>query len=104
MRRDLSPTQIVVQSAHAAIESSRQHIPVNLEHPHIVLLGIRNELELHKALVRVQSSGLKVCSFYEPDRNNELTAFATQPVTQEYRSFFKRYNCLSDDLLFSGFL
>lgn len=98
----MSPSQIAVQSAHAAFEAASLSSP-ELDHPHFVLLGFRNEKELLKALDRVQSE-FKVKPFYESDRNDELTAFATQPIFEDQRSFFRRYNCLSDDLLFSGYV
>lgn len=100
VRRDLAPAQIVVQAAHAAIESARVHVPSGMEHPSIVLIGIRDQRELERALHRTKSSGIQVCPFYEADRDDELTAFATQPVFEHQRSFFRRYNCLTD----SGFL
>ena len=103
VRRDLPPAQIVVQAAHAAYEAASLRIP-ELDHPHFVLLSFRDQGELEKALRRVQSSGFQVCPFYEADRADELTAFATQPVFEHQRSFFRRYNCLSDDLLLAGFL
>jgi hypothetical protein len=73
-----------------------------LDHPHFVLLGFKNQHELERALRRVQSE-FQVCPFFEADRGDELTAFATQPVFEDQRSFFRRYNCLNDELLFSGF-
>lgn len=98
----MSPAQIVVQAAHAAYEAASLHNS-QLDHPHFVLLGLRNKQELERALRRVQSSGFKVCPFFEADRGDEITAFATQPVFEDQRSFFRRYNCLNDELLFSGF-
>jgi hypothetical protein len=103
VRRDLPPSQIVVQASHAAFEAASLRTP-DLDHPHFVLLGFKNQRELERALNRVQSSGFQVRPFYEADRENELTAFATQPIFEPQRSFFRRYNCLSDELLFSGFL
>lgn len=100
VRRDLPPAQIAVQAAHAAMESAREFLPVGMEHPNLVLLGIRDQRELERALRRTQSSGFKVVPFYEADRDDELTAFATQPIFEHQRSFFRRYNCLTD----SGFL
>jgi hypothetical protein len=92
----------VVQAGHAAYEAASLHTP-DLDHPHFVILGIRDEKELERALRRTQASGIVVRPFYEADRSNELTAFATQPVFEHQRSFFRRYNCLNDELLFSGF-
>lgn len=92
-----------MQAAHAAFEAASLHTP-DLDHPHFVLLGIRDKRELERALDRTRTSGINVRPFYEADRSDELTAFATQPVFEHQRSFFRRYNCLNDQSLFSGFL
>lgn len=102
VRRDLPPAQIAVQASHAAYEAASFHSS-DLDHPHFVLLGIRDQRELERALARTQSAGIQVKPFYEADRDDELTAFATQPIFEQQRSFFRRYNCLNDELMFSGF-
>lgn len=91
----------MVQASHAAFEAASLHSS-DLDHPHFVLLGIRDQRELEKALHRTQSSGIKVCPFYEADRGDELTAFATQPISEHQRHLFKRYNCLNDNALIGG--
>lgn len=98
MRRDLSPAQVVVQASHAAYEAASFHTP-DLDHPHFVVLGIRNQQELERAYRRVQSSEIRVRPFFESDLGDELTAFATEPISEEQRSFFRRYNCLTDESL-----
>ena len=95
VRKDLSAAQICVQVSHAAYEAASLRSD-GANHPHFVLIGLRNERELERALNRTQSSGIQVRPFYEADRGNELTAFATQPVLEHQRSFFRRYNCLND--------
>ena len=96
MRRDLSPAQICIQAAHSVYESAIFYDRDDTDHPHFVLIGLRNERELERALIRTQSSGIQVRPFYEADRGDELTAFATQPILEHQRSFFRRYNCLND--------
>lgn len=98
MRRDLPPAQIAVQASHAAYEAASFHTP-DLDHPHFVMLGIRDERELQRALIRTQSAGIKVKPFYEADRDGELTAFATEPIFENNRKFFSRYNCLQNQHL-----
>lgn len=93
MRRDLPFSQIVVQACHAVIEASSL-ISDDLDHPHLVCLGIRNEEHLQKALNRLQKEGVTCRPFIEPDRGNELTAFATEPIFEDRRPLFRRYNCL----------
>jgi len=90
-----------VQAAHAAFEAASLHSS-DLDHPHFVLLGIRDLRELEKALDRIKSTGILVCPFYEADLGDELTAFATQPVSEHQRSLFRKYNCLSNQALVGG--
>ena len=92
VRRDLSPPQQAVQTAHAAIESTKKW-PYNGDHPHLVVLGVKSETQLRNALDKIQGSGILTCGFTED--NGELTAFATRPVIKdEERQLFKRYQLL----------
>lgn len=91
-----------MQAAHAAFEAASLHTD-DLDHPHFVLLGIRDQKELERAMNRVQSLGFQIRPFFEADRGDELTAFATQPIFEQDRSHFRRYNCLSDSILFAGY-
>lgn len=88
-------SQIVVQASHAAYEAASLRT-ANSEHPHFVLLGIRNQQELQRAFSRIQLTGIKVVPFIEPDLNDEMTAFATEQVDNDLRFWFRQYNCLSD--------
>ena len=94
VRTDLTIPQIAVQACHAAIESSRQHLTPDLEHPHIVLCGIESESKLFEAHNRIQSFGFECCVFYEPDLNNSLTAFATELVDESCKRYFKKFQLL----------
>lgn len=95
MRRDLSPSQIAVQAAHAVYEAASLRNPES-EHPHFVLLGIRNVQKLEQALDKIKESGIALKAFYEPDIGNQLTAFATEPVSEDKKHLFKKFNCLTD--------
>ena len=88
----------MVQTAHAAYEAASYHSS-DLDHPHFVVFGIRDQRELERALNRTQSSGIRVSPFYEADRDGELTSFATEPIFEQQRSFFSRYNCLQNSHL-----
>lgn len=94
VRKDQPYGQIVVQAGHAAIESSRQYLPANLDHPHLIVCGVRNERELMKESARLDKSGIRHTMFYEADRNDEATALASEPVFGENRKHFKRYRLL----------
>ena len=91
MRRDLTEPQRVVQSCHAVIESLK-HSQYEGEHPYVIVFGLKTEKDLEKALDKVRSLGYNPCVFREPDRNNEMTAFATDVMDRTDN--FKRFQLL----------
>lgn len=95
IREDLSHPQQIVQSCHAAIEASSLISP-DSEHPHLVLCGVRSESELEKISARLRAYDIQFKAFREPDRNNEYTSIATEPISGNKRKIFKRYQCLRD--------
>ena len=100
VRKDISSPQIAVQACHAVIEAAPK-ISSDREHPHLVLIGVRSELQLVNAHRRLSALGVR-CSqpFCEPDMGDQLTAFATEPVSGDSRQLFKNYQCLREvDLL-----
>ena len=94
VREDLTPvSQVAVQSAHAVIEAIRAFAPgQNQEHPHLVLLSVKNEEELLKAHDRLQYFGIQVAKFQEPDRNNEITAIASEPLPADSK-LRRKFSC-----------
>ena len=48
VRNDLSNAQKAVQSSHAVIESSRKFLPINAEHPSVIILIVKNQKKLIK--------------------------------------------------------
>lgn len=95
VRSDLSHAQIVVQTSHAAIEAARQGlIPADRPHPHLVVLGVRDENKLIQIQSKLEAAGIRFRSFIEPDIGNQLTAIATEPISGERRKFFKNYQLL----------
>lgn len=94
VRKDLTPSQISVQAAHACIELARCHVPADLEHPSLILLGVDNERQLLKCLSHVRDQGILCEGFRENDLGGQLTAFATEPVAHIKRKIFKRYQLL----------
>lgn len=100
VRRDLPAAQIAVQAAHAAIEAARLFLPPELTHPHLVLCRVATESDLLRAADRLDRAGIRFALFREPDRNNEATALATEPLCAERRDVLARYPCLTrSDLL-----
>jgi hypothetical protein len=94
VRTDLSGPQQVVQSCHAAIEAARFLFPEHLPHPHLVLCGVSSQRQLFQCLDYLGRSRVSCRTFYEPDRGDELTAIATEPIFGPRRRIFRRYRCL----------
>lgn len=95
VRRDLDPSQQAVQGIHAAIEATRDGIiPKNIAHPHLVLCSVSDERTLRSYMDRLNVHGIKYSKFCEPDRNNELTAIATEPIIGSHRRHFRNVSLL----------
>lgn len=95
VRRDLSAPQRAVQAVHAAIEAVNGGlIRGDAPHPHVVLCTVRDEHALHAALGRAEAAGVRASLFREPDRDGEATAFATEPLRDEFRGPFRKYQLL----------
>ena len=96
IRKYLSFPQQVVQSAHACIESAKSFLSNDLEHPHLVVLGVKGEQQLYNSARKLDKAGVQYRIFTEPDRNGEATALATEPIFGERRHLFRSYRCLGD--------
>lgn len=94
VRRDLSPEQILVQSCHAVAESARKFVPIDMEHPHFVVCGVKDETALKKAYRKIQEQNIQCCAFYEADIGDQMTALATEPVYEATRRHFRNYQLL----------
>jgi hypothetical protein len=94
VRQDLSHPQQVVQACHAAIEAVRLLLPQHLPHPHLVVCGVPDERHLYQCIERFRRLGISHSPFHEPDRGDELTAIATEPIYGPRRRLFRRYRCL----------
>ena len=95
MRRDLPAAQIAVQAVHAAIEAARHFLPPDQTHPHLVLCRVGSERDLLAAADRLERLGIRFQIFREPDRADEATALATEPLGPERRGPLARYPCLT---------
>lgn len=94
VRKDLTPSQVSVQAAHAAINAGVHFLNTESIHPHLVLCGIESEAHLQLALERARAVGIQCQPFYEADLGDQLTAFSTEPLVGDARRHFKRYNLL----------
>lgn len=80
--RHLSGIQKGIQSAHAIVEYSNTHkedknyIQWATIDKTLILLEVNSTNELTKLYVDLIKITHKVCSFYEPDINNSITAIA----------------------------
>ena len=82
----------MVQAAHAALEAGLK-FPVSLKEPSsLIVIGVKNQYQLEKARSTVEESGVKTEMFFEPSWDYGNTAFATEAITDDKRSIFRRYN------------
>lgn len=95
IRKDLPIEQIVVQVAHAALESG-----IHLSHPtpkeepsSLIVLQVKDQKDLEKAFLKISENevGIDLIKFFEPSWDYGFTSFATSPVKIEDRNLFKKY-------------
>lgn len=83
VRADLCPGQQAVQSVHAMRQFIAEHTGIEREwfelSNHLALLSAPDEWSLLKLVREARQKGIRVSSFREPDRGNELTAIALEP-------------------------
>jgi len=89
VRKDLPPTQQIVQSCHAVAEAARSFLQTGQEHPHLIVCEVGDERTLYQFLDKLNRHGVRFRAFLEPDRGNELTALATEPVFDGKRRLFR---------------
>ena len=94
VRRDLSVAQQVVQSVHAAIEACWPIHYDDLEHPSVIVLGVKSEESLNNFEKYVYDQNFHYETFREPDRNNEKTSVAVYAVGECDRHLFKKFQLL----------
>jgi hypothetical protein len=95
VRTDLPPGQIAVQAIHAAIEATRRFLPPDSEHPHLVLCGVPSAERLLAVADYLFRRSVRHTLFREPDRDNEPTALAAEPLAGERRRLLERFRCLT---------
>ena len=77
------------------VELYRRDNPSTPEHPHLVACSAKSESDLVKIRTRLESQGVRVTSFREPDLGDRLTALAAGPVSGSARSPFRRLRLLT---------
>lgn len=94
VRKDLSHPQQVVRACHAVSESTRFYPPPDGVIPNLVVIGINDESRLVKTASKLDKIGIRYKTFIEPDRDDEATAIATEPIFDDARHHFKNYTLL----------
>jgi prephenate dehydratase len=94
VRNDLSDAQKAVQSAHAAVESSRQWLKNHDDHPSIILCSVKSEAKLMTCAEKLKDEGVEFVIFREPDIGYQATAIASKPLIGEARKAFSRFQLL----------
>lgn len=92
IRTDLPIQQQMVQSNHAALEAGIFFGNKDQDEPSsLIVIAVKTQAKLEKAIKDVEAKGIKVVPFYEPSWDYGLTAFGTEPLTQDVRVLLKRY-------------
>lgn len=95
VRRDIDHRQKAVQGTHAAIEMAKSETQLQLLHPSVIYVQVRNEKKLKEVMSKLLEMSIKFCSFAEPDLNNEITAISTEPLVGEKRAYLQRFQLLN---------
>ena len=64
------------------------------DHPSVIILSARDENRLHRVRKYLIDNGIQHVHFYEPDRDNELTSLATEPIYSDRRPLFSKYQLI----------
>lgn len=83
-----------MQAIHAAVDACRQFQAVDSQHPHLVLCSVASQERLLLAADHLFKLNVRCTLFREPDRADEVTALATEPVCGQRRRGLERYHCL----------
>jgi hypothetical protein len=85
----------VVQACHACLEASRAFLSSEQDHPFLIVCGVPDERRLGRCRDRLERAGVRFRAFFEPDRGDQLTALATEPLRGPRRAFFRDYRLLN---------
>ena len=96
VRKDLSYSQICVQSIHAVIEHCKNFSPYENVHPNVIVFELENEESLILEMNKLASKGIELIPFREPDIGNSLTSFACKTVSGSARKTFSKYKLLGE--------
>lgn len=80
-----------MQASHATLEAGLKDKNTYQQTSSIIIFQINDEETLQKELKYITSLNIECASFYETYEDMGITAFATLPVTEDNRHFFKKY-------------
>lgn len=83
-----------MQAVHAAHDAGRFFCSPDDPVPSVVVCQAPDEDSLQREANRLEQRGIRVTVFREPDRGNEATALATEPLGQEARRLFRKWKLL----------
>jgi len=78
VRKDLSKSQQAVQAGHAVAEYLLRGPSSSWGNGTLIYLSVKNEYALKYWLDKLEYMNYNVIVFKEPDKNNEITAIATE--------------------------
>lgn len=95
VRVDMPIEQVVVQACHAAQESGLAFPNPTPEPTSLIVIQVKNKVQLQKAYDKLEDSGIRFVQFDEPSWDFGFTAFASEPVFDHQRSVFRKYRLFS---------
>jgi hypothetical protein len=94
VRTDIPLADQAVQVGHACLEAGARFAQPP-EACHLVLLAVSSEATLRDALAWLDIMSIRYALFFEPDDKMGFTAACTEPLVDERRRIFRRYNLRS---------
>lgn len=92
VRNDLTNAQKAVQGGHALAEYYKLN---NKLHYSLIYLVVKDEKKLKNTVKELIEHGINFTIFREADKDNELTAIATEPLNDSRRKVLKRFMLLA---------
>jgi hypothetical protein len=91
VRKDIAPVHRMVQVGHAALEAGfRFKQPEVISY--LVLLEVKNELELKAAALYLELRDIDFYMFFEPDNDMGYSAICTKPLFERRdKNIFKKW-------------
>jgi len=84
VRKDLSVSQRAVQAGHVVAQFCLDRPFSRWKNGTLIYLGIKNLQQLKKLMNQLSYNNINYIEFCEPDRNNEVTAIATDQHFEEF--------------------